>query len=126
MRFPVDSSDLRGSDRRFYREHGSPTDYGDLMTRAALEMVRGNTRAALAEWRNAERACLGVIHPKGNAASRYADYGYYGKPKENLKEIRQRIQWIEKGELNHVLLYRPYDFDYELPPYKLGNAGAQR
>ena len=48
--------------------------------------------------------------------------GWRGSPIEAAKQIRLRIRWLELGDHNHALLYRPHDFDYQVPPYKLGRS----
>ena len=109
--FQISASYLRGY---------GPFSYVGFSRQAAVDGIQGRYELALGEWKRAANLCkraLSAAH-----GSRYYDSGYDGTTAENLKDIRKRIRWLERGEYNHWLLYRPYDFDLQVPPYKLGNA----
>lgn len=95
----------------------SKDGYEGWMWVGAEAGIHGRWVTALKAWRKAEVA----IRSKARAFSRY-DWDWNGHPVENLKEIRQRIRWITHRDYNHMLLYRPYDWDLQVPPYGLGKA----
>ncbi len=96
--------------------------YPFWMTRAAILSIQSKPIGAFAAWKRAEKACLKTLKYGHNGNYSYHDSGFCGEPRINLHEIRQRIQWLRRHDLNHPLLYRPYDFDVEAPPYRLGPA----
>lgn len=93
--------------------------YPTWMNVGALSGIHWRWKDALKAWKRAEKYCRLCVRDAGEA---YRDFGFYGDPYENLKEIRRRIRWIRSGDLNHMLLYRPCDFDLEVPPYELGKS----
>jgi hypothetical protein len=92
------------------------------MQRAAKLDVLGDFDKGLATWCRAKVACENYIRYGALPNSEYRDFGYYGDSRVNLGEIRERIRWIVEGDHGHKLLYRPYDFDLQVPPYRLGRA----
>jgi hypothetical protein len=98
-------------------------DYAYAMIGASELTIQRRYAEAIIAWRQAERACRMSIWYGAETYSHFWDAGYFGGKEENLKEIRRRIWWLRKGELNHPLLYRPYDFDLQVPPYRLGDGG---
>ncbi len=99
--------------------------YVQHMTDAAELTIQGRIKEALNAWKRAERTCQMSIWYGQESFSRFWDAGFYGGTRDNLREIRRRIRWLQKGQLNHPLLYRPYDFDLQVPPYRLGSAGSE-
>jgi hypothetical protein len=100
--------------------------YAYWMQYAAALTIRRNRPAALAAWREAERCAAASLRMQGKGIPsdrlRYPDYGVYGDTAANLSEIRRRIRWLRRADLHHPLLYRPYDWGLQVPPYQLGNA----
>jgi hypothetical protein len=89
-------------------------------------MALRKPQAALRLLEAARRSCRIALNPTLAPRGKwddYRDYGMYGDTYENLKEIEQRIRWVKAGDYDHALLYRPYDFDLQVPPYRLGVAG---
>lgn len=82
--------------------------------RRFLRLAEHNCLRSIAE----NRHNITTSHYEG----RYPDYGWFGDTDANLKEIRQRLRWIAHHDYAHPLLYRPYDFDLQVPPFRLGNA----
>ncbi len=101
-------------------------DYPYLLRLACAAAIRGERKRTLNLLKKAEYACLKCMtrNPAGRnpAESSYYDSGFFGETSENLKQIRQRIRWVQRDDLNHPLLYRPYDWDLQVPPYRLGKA----
>ena len=96
--------------------------YPMWMNRAAIYDIHRQFRKALSVWKRAERSCIKTLHTGNGVYGDYRDVGFYGEAMVNLREIRKRIAWLKKREYNHPLLYRPYDFELQVPPYRLGSA----
>jgi hypothetical protein len=100
--------------------------YTGALWEASYALTLGKRQLALQRLIAARGYCERLLAPNFNRdddPAPYNDYGMYGDQEENLKEINRRIRWLMAGDLNHALLYRPYDFDLQVPPYKLGRAG---
>ena len=98
-----------------------PTVYPAWLKLAATELIHGHRREALVALRRAERTCRVTVR-FGAKRPDYYTAGFHGDDRVNLREIRQRIRWLQKGDYDHALLYRPYDWDLQVPPYRLGPA----
>lgn len=90
---------------------------------AVLLTIQGRYGEAIRMWRIADRLCR-----KAHALSVDPDTPnwinpHYGDPDVYDRQIRQRIRWLGQRDLNHALLYRPYDRDLQTWPYRLGRAG---
>lgn len=97
--------------------------YPMWMNRAAIYDIHRQWNKALYMWKRAERSCLKTIRTdNGRYDEPYHDVGFYGQVQINLREIRRRIRWLTRHQYNHPLLYRPYDFDVQVPPYRFGPA----
>ncbi len=94
---------------------------------AAVAAINRDWVAARRFLRLAERNCLrciaGYRRDKTSASfdRPYPDYGWFGDADANLREIRQRLRWIAHHDYAHPLLYRPYDFDLQVSPFRLGD-----
>ncbi|MEZ0327120.1 MAG: hypothetical protein ACAH95_14565 [Fimbriimonas sp.] len=101
-----------------------PDYYPSWVTKASLLCIAKRYEEAKRVLKEAKRMAL--LSLEGRRDKRgyrlYPDYGFYGDTSDNLKEIRQRLSWLRRREYNHALLYRPYDFDLQVPPYRLGAA----
>jgi tetratricopeptide (TPR) repeat protein len=96
----------------------------EWMTRAAELDIHSRFQEAKIAWEKALRSCRAVIRRRSRGLEvPYRDSGVYGDSRENLKEIIQRLGWLARHDYNHALLYRPIDRGFQVPPYKLGNAG---
>jgi hypothetical protein len=97
--------------------------YPHWMVRAAALDVQGRFREAAEAWKVAEGICRSKLlsDRRGNPWP-YGYTGFFGDDYENLKEIRKRLRWLRRRDYNHWLLYRPYDFDLQVPPFRLGHA----
>ena len=93
-------------------EHGSWPLYPDYEFLAATLDVHRQFGRALAAWKRAESLCRRAIR---NGLTE----GHMGKAPINLLEIRQRIRWLRHREYGHLLLYRPYDWNLQIPPRNL-------
>ncbi len=103
------------------------TYYPYWLRNASIFAIRGQTAQCLQALKTAERLCRWSIRDaRMGVDSVYYGGGFYGNDTDNLREIRQRIRWLRQGDLNHILLYRPYDWDLCVPPYRLGHAGDSR
>jgi hypothetical protein len=95
-----------------------PTLYTWWMWDAAVLTIHRRRREALAAWRTAERLCRNALSEvrRGVPAEerRYPGWEYYGDEASHLRDIRQRIAWLKKGDWDHWLLYRPYRFDLQV------------
>jgi tetratricopeptide (TPR) repeat protein len=125
-RFVIDNRDeadlYRGQDWG-WTSREADSYYPLWLRRAALYAIRGEFRRSEAACKRALTACRKTLHYQSiGSSSRYHDVGFYGKASVNLREIEQRIRWLKRGDHNHLLLYRPYDFGLQIPPYRLGNA----
>lgn len=100
--------------------------YHAWMRYAALLTIQRRRPEAIAAWQEAARCAEGAVRDQAKGLvgerTRYPDYGMYGQARENLREIRQRIAWLRRGDWNHWLLYRPYDWGLQVPPRRLGKA----
>jgi hypothetical protein len=130
---------FRLDNRKYARFYPMPTSpdaddrrsYQPYLWNACLSAVHGDKKGALSYLRTAERVCERTVYYDKHPSARptwfnpgdYHEFGFYGDATENLKQIRQRMAWVRKGDLNHMLLYRPYDWDLQVPPYRLGKAG---
>lgn len=90
---------------------------GDWLTWAALVTKQRDRNQSIRAWKMAERYAL--LAQRGEYDG---EEERFGKSHEVLRQIRRRIQWIRRDEWNHALLYRPYDWDVQVPPFKLGAA----
>ncbi|HWD42085.1 MAG TPA: hypothetical protein VG944_24825 [Fimbriimonas sp.] len=89
--------------------------------RASLLGIRGRFREALQAWRRAEGACkLAVSFCECYSGLERYSAPYSGDLHENLREVQQRIKWLKEGDQRHYLLCRPYDWDLQVRPYRLG------
>ncbi len=112
----------------FYRKHlkdrnawaGGDDDYGTGTHRAAIQTIVGSRSAALAACQKSALAFAQLIRKGGS------DPPFAGDDRINLKEIRQRIRCLRDSDLDHALLYRPYDFDLQVPPYRLVTASRRQ
>lgn len=95
-----------------YGEYEPSRLYVDYDRLGATLDVHRQFKRALAAWRRAETLCR-------RAAREDSGGGFRGDPKINLLEIRQRIRWLKRREYGHWLLYRPHDWDLQIPPYTL-------
>lgn len=102
------------------RDKNDRRHYWPWMTYAARLDIEGRFTEAKQAWRRAAALCRRVIEGDD------FDIGYFGSAKDNLRDIQRRLRWLAKGEYGHWLLYRAYDFDLQLPPYRLGNARPVR
>lgn len=107
----------------YWRPDGHPVaedrlNYGAWMRYAATLTVQRRRKAAAEAWREAERCAHGAIREE--SAGRYFAPEMYGDVRENLREIRRRLAWIRRNEWGHWLLYRPYGWGLQVPPYRLG------
>lgn len=115
----------------YYADYSEPTgelryDYPSWANYAAALTVQRRKETAIAAWREAERCAAGALRAQTKKIPRerwrYQDYGMYGDTRENLREVRQRIAWLRRGDWNHWLLYRPYDWGLQVWPSRLGRA----
>jgi hypothetical protein len=95
-------------------------DYTAWMTLGAQWDIHRRYDKGLKAWKEAERWCLRALR-EGDESYQFGS-PFYGDPRENLKEIRQRIRWISHKDYDHELLYRPVDWGLQVPPGKLGHA----
>lgn len=101
--------------------------YPTWLVYGATLALKGKYKSALWAYRKAESRCLSAVRfAQHVSTSVYYTAGFYGDDRINLQEIRQRIRWLRRSELDHALLYRPYDWDLQVSPYKLGHAGDDR
>jgi hypothetical protein len=93
--------------------------YPEYVWLATVLDIHRHFGGALPVWREAERRCRRAV-TAGTPP-------FVGDPKINLLEIRQRIRWISHHDYNHWLLYRPYDWNLQIPPWTLaqGHLSAQ-
>lgn len=89
--------------------------YAQWMRYAAALTIRGRHKEALAAWENAEVNCVRSLQDP----NWYSHADWYGSDRRNLAEIRQRLAWLRRGDWGHALLYRPYDWDFQVPPFNL-------
>lgn len=97
-------------------------DYGGWAHYAAALTIRGRRQEAIRAWRRAAWILVGHLKEPENYYGRYFFFDGYGSAKVSLAQARQRIRWLERRDGRHALLYRPYDFNLQVPPYRLGNA----
>lgn len=106
-----------GSDRRAYHA---------WMRYASQLTIQRRRSAAIEAWREAERCARASVRERATGTPGYLafhpDYGMFGETRVNLREIRQRIAWLRRNDWGHWLLYRPYDWGLQVPPYRLGNS----
>ncbi len=111
-------------------DHDGRDYYPGWLKYAAWLMIHGRRLAATVAYREAERRCAYFERHGQTMGGWNSDPEYIGTRRVVLKEIRQRLRWLQRGDYSHALLYRPYDFDIQVPPYKLGTAldalGAER
>lgn len=93
-------------------------NYASWMNYAATLTVQGHRKAAAEAWQAAERCARGAV--REGPAGRYDAPEMQGDVRQNLREIRQRLAWIRRNEWGHWLLYRPYGWGLQVPPYRLG------
>ena len=105
--------------------YDEPDYYPATLRLAAIEANRGHFVKAAKFLRLARDQCKKAIaYERGNLKyERFRSYAFNGlSSEESLKQINRRLRWIHAGDYNHWLLYRPYDLDLQVPPYRLGNA----
>ncbi len=100
------------------------TNWLDVSARAACQ---GRWKDCKVLLQRAERVCKICIQEQVKGRDPYEkgahpDYQFHGDTTANLREIRRRLRWLASKDYDHALLYRPLDFDLQIPPYKLGNS----
>lgn len=90
---------------------------GDWLTWAALVTKRQDREESIRAWKEAER--YAILAQRGEFDG---EEERFGKSAVVLRQIRHRLAWLRRDDWNHALLYRPYDWDVQVPPFKLGAA----
>ncbi len=100
-----------------YRHKDRNSSYEEWMDDAALATIRESRSRAIDAWERAARSYRAYVRAGANAP--YQVF-FYGDAENNYQQILLRIKWLRHGELHHLLLYRPYDFEIQAWPYRLG------
>lgn len=96
--------------------------YPAWLRRASILMIQGETTSALRCLIHARLLCKkAVFYSKRKVLTSYRTYWFDGDDRLALNEINQRIGWLRQHDYNHALLYRPYDDDLQIAPYRLGH-----
>lgn len=83
-------------------------DYGEWANYASTLTIQRRRPEAIRAWREALRCGIG-----SRKGGRFSYFGNYGDLDVNLRQIRQRIAWLQRGDWDHWLLYRPLPSDVQ-------------